>query len=62
MRVAVVAVVLQRYVDPPEAVRTVLFPAQIVVVPPIVIVGVGFTVTLIAAVPVHPPALVPVTV
>ena len=37
-------------------------PVQSVVIPLIVIVGKGFTVTVISAVPVHPDVLVPVTV
>ena len=51
--------VLHRYVDPPDAVSVVELPAQSVVLPAIVIVGKGFTVTVISAVPVHPDAFVP---
>ena len=42
--------------------RIVEFPIQIVVLPPIVIVGKRLTVTVTVAVLVHPDAFVPVTV
>ena len=47
---------------PPLAVRVVLFPLHIVVVPLIKAAGLVFTVIVILAVPVHPTVLVAVTV
>ena len=53
---------LQEYeVEAPLAVSVVLLPAQIVVVPDTVIVGIGFTVTVTVVVPVQEPC-VPLTV
>jgi hypothetical protein len=51
-------------VEAPDAVRVTLLPEQKVVEPEGVIttVGNGFTVTTTEAVPVQPPALVPVTI
>lgn len=53
---------LQLYVVAPPAVSDVLAPLQIVTAGETVTVGLGFTVTLTAAVLVHPFASVPVTV
>ena len=53
---------IQVYVAAPEALSVVLLPAQIVALLVLTVtVGVGFTVIVLIAVPVHP-ALVPVTV
>ena len=65
IRVTVIAVVeapwLHKYVLPPLAVKVVLFPVHIVVVPLIEAVGMVFTVTVKLAVPMHPAAFVAVT-
>ena len=50
----VVAPVFHKYVPPAVAVKVVLCPLQMVVIPPMVGTGNGFTVTDIDAVPVHP--------
>ena len=59
---AVVAPLLQLYVPPPVAVKVVLPPLQIVVVPVMVAVGALFTVTVLVEVAVQPFAPVTVTV
>ena len=47
---------------PPLAVRVVLFPLHIVVVPLIEAIGLVFTVIVTLVVPVHPSVLIAVTV
>jgi hypothetical protein len=59
---AVVAPVLHRYVDPPEAVKVEDWPAQITSVPAILGVGKGLTVKMRLVVAEQPLALVAVTV
>ena len=58
---AVVAPLLHKYEVPPEAVKLVLLPEQIVFVPVIAAVGLLFTVSALLLVAVHPFALVTVT-
>ena len=48
---------LQEYVPPPVAVSVVLVPAQMVVVPLIVGIGLGGTITATVAVPIQPPVV-----
>jgi hypothetical protein len=59
---AVVAPVLHRYVEPPEAVNVEDWPAQITSVPAILGVGKGLTVKVRLVVAEQPLALVAVTV
>ena len=59
---AVVAPVFQAYVPPPLAVSVVLWPTQMTLVPEMLGVGKGFTVTVLVDEAVHPPAPVTVTV
>ena len=59
---AVVAEVLHKYEVPPDAVRVVLCPLQIVLVPVTVGVGKELTVMVLVAVAVQPVILVTVTV
>ena len=58
----VVSEVPHKYVLPPEAIRVALLPAQTELIPPIIISGREFTLTVISSVFVHPFASVPVTV
>ena len=66
LTVAVVAVKLpvpvQVNVPVPLAVKVVLLPEQITVLPVMVTVGLSLMVNLAVAVPIHPPSVVPVTV
>ena len=58
---AVVAPLVHKYEVPPEAVKLVLLPEQIVFVPVMAAVGFVFTVNTLLLVAVHPFALVTVT-
>ena len=58
----VVAVVFHEYVNPPDAVRTVDCPEQIVLFPDTEATGGGATFTVVTAVAVHPLTFVTVTV
>ena len=59
---AVVAPVLQAYVPPPVAVKVLVSPAQMVLLPDIDAVGLALTVRLRLALAVQPDAFVTVTV
>ena len=62
MILAVLAPVLHAYVPPPVAVKVLVVPAQIVLLPVTDAVGLAFTVKTLEAVAVQPNAFVTVTV